>query len=57
MPPIVVALMLGIGTTVWVYNKLMNNTGGNTQSSLTAAGLIGAVAFVIMLIIMNFISG
>lgn len=56
MPVFVVALMAAVGVTVWVYNKLMSNTGGNTQSSLIAAGGIGLVAFVAMFIIMNAIS-
>jgi len=52
----IVALLLGIGVTTWVYNKLMNNTGGNTKSSLIAASMIGVVAFVVMLLIMNMIT-
>ena len=39
--------MLGIGLTVWVYNKLMSQTGGNTSNSLTAAGIIGFIWFIV----------
>lgn len=56
MSNILVAFLLGVGVTTWVYNKLMRNTGGNTQNSLIAAGAIGFVGFIIMFIIMNAIN-
>lgn len=56
MSNVITALMLGVGIAVWVYNKFMNSTGGNTQNSLIGGGAIGAVAFVAMLLIMNAIN-
>ncbi|MCA9331142.1 hypothetical protein KC957_03760 [Candidatus Saccharibacteria bacterium] len=56
MSPFIVALMLGVGLTVWVYNKLMGQTGGNTSNSLTAAGIIGFIGFLLMWLIMNMIT-
>ncbi len=56
MSPFVVGLMLGFGSGVWVYNKLMRNTGGNTKNSAIAAGASGFVAFVVMWMIMSAIS-
>lgn len=56
MSPFIVGLMLGIGVTVWVYNKLMGQTGGNTSNSLTAAGIIGFMAFLLMWLVMSMIS-
>lgn len=53
----ITALLLGIGIAAWVYNKLMRSTGGNTQNSLIGGGSIGAIAFVVMLLIMNAING
>lgn len=42
-----IALMLGIGAAAWVYNKVMNRTGGNTQNALVIASVSGIMAFVI----------
>lgn len=56
MSNILVALLLGVGVTTWVYSKLMRNTGGNTQNSIIASGAVGFIAFLIMLIIMSAIN-
>lgn len=56
MSNVVVALLLGIGVTAWVYNKFMRSTGGNTQNSLIGSSAIGVLAFVVMLLIMNAIN-
>jgi hypothetical protein len=53
MTPFVTALMLGIGSSVWIYNKLMRNTGGNAKNSAIAAGALGFVAFLFMWMIMS----
>lgn len=56
MSNILVAFLLGVGVAAWVYNKLMRSTGGNTQNSLIASGVVGFIGFVIMLIFMNIIT-
>ncbi len=56
MSPLVVGIMLGVGAGVWVYSKLMRNTGGNAKSAGIAAGAIGFIAFLVMFMIMNAIS-
>ncbi len=56
MSNILVAFLLGVGVAAWVYNKLMRSTGGNTQNSLVASGIVGFVAFVVMFIFMNIIT-
>jgi hypothetical protein len=56
MSPFVVGIMLGVGSGVWVYNKLMRSSGGNTKNAATAAGIIGFVAFLFMWMIMNAIT-
>lgn len=41
-----VALMLAVGAATWVYSKVMNRTGGNTQNALIIASVSGIMAFV-----------
>lgn len=56
MSNILVAFLLGIGFAGWVYSKIQRQTGGNTQTSLVAAGASGFVAFLLMWIIMSMIN-
>ena len=56
MTPFITAFLLGIGVMAWVYNKFMRTTGGNTANSLTASGIIGFIAFLLMWMIMSMIS-
>ncbi len=46
-----IALVFALGVSGWVYNKSMRQTGGLTQRSLTAAGVVGAIAFIVFLTI------
>lgn len=53
MPPAVVAFFFAAGAATWIYTKLSRSTGGNTKNSLIASGILGVLAFVVMLIILN----
>lgn len=53
----VIAFMLAIGASAWIYAKLMRTTGGNTKSALTGAGISGVLLFVLTLIVLSFIPG
>ena len=53
MSAAVIAFMLAIGVAAWVYNKLMSSTGNNTQSSLSAAGVVGVLIFIITLVVLR----
>lgn len=55
MPPAVVALMFAAGAGTWVYTKVLRSTGGNTQNALIVAGISGAFAFAIMLIVLGYV--
>ena len=53
----VIAFMLAIGASAWIYAKLMRTTGGNTKSALMGAGISGVLLFVLTLIVLSFIPG
>jgi hypothetical protein len=55
MPPALVAALFGVGFATWVYTKIMRTTGGNTQNSLVVAGIAAVFAFIMMLLILNFV--
>ncbi|MCA9332600.1 hypothetical protein KDA00_01880 [Candidatus Saccharibacteria bacterium] len=57
MSNVLVAFLIGVGFAGWVYSKIQRQTGGNTQTSLIAAGASGFVAFLLMWMIMGMISG
>lgn len=48
MSNFVVALVMGIGCGGWVYSRVQRRTGGNTQTSLIAAGVCGLIAAIVM---------
>ncbi len=48
MNAFVVALLLSIGASTWVYTKLQQRTGyGNTNSALKGTLVTGAIVFVV----------
>lgn len=49
MSPLLMALIVGISATTWVYTKEFRRTGGNTKSSATVAGGAGFMLFLICL--------
>lgn len=55
MSNMLIALIFAAGVSVWVYNKVQRQTGGNTKSSLTVAGLVAGLGFVVLLLILNFV--
>lgn len=42
-----VAFLFAIGAAAWVYSKFNRKTGGNTQSAVIGAGVVGLVVFVL----------
>ena len=45
MGPVVIALLLAVGATTWIYSKFMRTTGNNGRSSIVAAGVAGLFIF------------
>lgn len=45
------ALLVAVSASAWIYNKLMKTTGGNTKSALSGAAISGVLIFVLVLIV------
>jgi hypothetical protein len=57
LPNFLVGLMVGAGAGAWVYSKTMRQTGGNTKSALTTAGIVAVITFLVIgFILSSFIS-
>ena len=50
-----IAFLIAVGATAWIYNRFMRTTGNLTQRSFVAAALSGIVIFLAALIILGFI--
>jgi uncharacterized membrane protein YdjX (TVP38/TMEM64 family) len=48
-----IAFLLALGASAWIYNKMMRTTGNNTQNSLVAAGASGFLIFIVAFFIMK----
>lgn len=48
-----IALLAALGFGGWVYSKIQRQTGGNTKSSLTVAGLSALVAFIVIITLLQ----
>jgi uncharacterized membrane protein SpoIIM required for sporulation len=48
-----VALIIAGGLGVWIYNKLMRQTGGNTKSSLTGAAVSAGIIFLVVVTLVS----
>ncbi|HEY5268504.1 MAG TPA: hypothetical protein VII94_05240 [Candidatus Saccharimonadales bacterium] len=52
MSNLLIALLLGVGSGAWVYNKLLRTTGNNQKNALIGAIIIGLVlAFIVDLLL------
>lgn len=51
----IVALLLGLAASVWIYEKLMNKTGNNRQNSIIAAAITGVLLFIILYFVLGII--
>lgn len=43
----IISLFVGAPAAVWVYNKSMERTGNNTQTSVIAGIVVGLIAFLV----------
>lgn len=53
----VISFMFGLGAAAWIYNWMMNRTGGNTKNSLAAAFAVGLSLFLFFYIFMTTLDG
>lgn len=49
------AFLVAVSASAWIYSKLMKTTGGNTKSALTGAAVSSVLIFVLVLIIANMV--
>ena len=52
MSKAVLALLIAIGATTWIYTKFMRTSGSQTQRSVMAAGISGIVIFFMIYIVL-----
>ena len=50
-----IGLLVGVPTGVWVYNKVMGQTGNNTQTSVIAGVVVGLAAFLLSASLYSFV--
>lgn len=55
MPNPLIAFLFAVGVAAWIYSKTQRRTGGNTQNALIVAGLVGVLAFIAMLTLLNYL--
>lgn len=53
----VIAFLIAISASTWIYTKLMRNTGGNASSSLIAVLIIGLFIFVLAFVVLGLVPG
>lgn len=51
----IIAFLVAISASVWIYSKLMRNTGGNASSAITASVISAVVIFLLALFALGFI--
>ncbi len=50
-----IAFLIAVSATAWIYNKFMRTTGNLTQRSFIAASTTGLVVFIVAFIILSLI--
>ncbi len=50
-----IALMMSLGISTWVFNKVMKRTGGNTQNSLIITVITAVFVFIITLVLLSIV--
>jgi len=50
-----IAFLMAIGASAWVFNKMQRSTGGNTQNSIIVAVAAAIFLFVITILVLGLI--
>lgn len=53
MSGFLIALLVALGSSTWIYTKMMKTSGGITKNALTVAAIGGFFIFIIILTITN----
>jgi predicted ABC-type exoprotein transport system permease subunit len=51
----IVALLLALGASTWIYSKLMRSTGNNAKSSIIGASAVGLLLFFVVAVTLGFL--
>jgi len=51
----IIAFLVAISASVWIYSKVMRSSGNNTKSSITVAVISGLCIFVAALLLLKLI--
>ena len=57
MSNVLIAFLVSISATAWIYNKFMRSTGGNTKNAVISAAVAGIAIFIFMLLVLMLIAG
>ncbi len=49
----IISLIFGAGAAGWVYSKMMRRTGNNTQTAVIVGVIAGALAFMVLMVILS----
>ncbi|MCA9337631.1 hypothetical protein KC951_02895 [Candidatus Saccharibacteria bacterium] len=55
MSNVLIAFLVSISATAWIYNKFMRSTGGNTKNAVISAAVAGIAIFIFMLLVLMLI--
>lgn len=55
MSSFAIALIMAAGVAAWVYSKVSDRTGGNTQNAIVVTSVTAVIVFVITLTILSLI--
>jgi len=50
-----IAFLVAISASVWIYSKVMRSSGNNTKSAVTVAVISGFCIFVVALLLLKLI--
>jgi hypothetical protein len=51
----IIAFLVAISASVWIYTKMMRKTGNNAGSAATVAGVSAVVVFIAVLLLLGLI--
>ena len=52
MSNFLIAFLFAAGAGTWIYTKVQQKTGGNTQQALIVGGISGGLLFLFMLVVL-----
>ena len=55
MSNLLIGFLLGAGVSAWVYSKMMNRTGNNSNQAITTAAVAGLIALLVTVSLLSLI--